>query len=245
MHAARNVEGGTMSRYEKTLTAIPLVFVMLFVLLTIAVPAPVFAEDSVEAQALVDKARGTFDIFVADQGMTWLHEHLKDAKGILIIPQMLKAAFILGASGGSGVLLVRDDSTRMWSEPAFYNIGSVSLGLQIGASAAEVVMLLMTQKAVDALLTTRIKLGGDVSAAIGPVGAGAAAKGITADIVSFARTKGAYIGLSVEGTVIDTADSKNSAYYGKQVIPADILIKREVSNPKSSGLCSALNNAMQ
>lgn len=243
MRAARNVEGGTMTRHQKRLTAIPSVFVMLFVFLTFAVAAPVFPEDSVEAQALVDKARGTFDIFVADQGMTWLHEHLKEAKGVLIIPQMLKAGFFLGASGGSGVLLVRDDSTRMWSDPAFYNIGSVSLGLQIGASAAEVVMLLMTQNAVDALLTTRIKLGGDVSAAIGPVGAGAAAKGIMADIISFAKTKGAYIGLSVEGAVIDTADSVNSAYYGKQVMPADILIKHEVSNPKSSGLRSALNRA--
>lgn len=232
-----------MTKHQKILTAILSVFVMLLVLLTTAVSAPVFAGNSVEAQALVDKARGTFDIFVADQGMTWLHEHLKEAKGVLIIPQMLKAGFILGASGGSGVLLVRDDGTKMWSEPAFYNIGSVSLGLQIGASAAEVVMLLMTQKAVDALLTTRIKLGGDVSAAIGPVGAGAAAKGITADIIAFAKVKGAYIGLSVEGAVIDTADSTNSAYYGKQLMPADILINREVSNPDSSGLRSALNRA--
>lgn len=236
-------EGDTMTRHQKTLTAIPSVLVMLFVFLTMAVSAPVFAEDSIEAQALVDRARSTFDVFEADQGMTWLHEHLKDAKGVLIVPQMLKGAFILGASGGSGVLLVRDESTGTWSEPAFYNMGSVSFGLQIGASAAEVVMLVMTQKAVDALLTTKIKLGGDVSAAIGPVGAGAAAKGVTADIVAFAKAKGAYIGLSVEGAIIDTADSMNSAYYGKQVMPADILIRKEVSNPQSSALRSALDTA--
>jgi lipid-binding SYLF domain-containing protein len=180
---------------------------------------------------------------MADPGMNWLRGHLKEAKGILIVPQMLKGGFIFGASGGSGVLLVRDEKTRTWSEPAFYNIGSVSFGLQIGASAAEVVMLVMTEKGVDALLSTRIKLGGDVSAAIGPVGRGAAAKGITADIVSFAKAKGAYIGLSVEGAVIDTADSTNSAYYGKPVAPADILVGHEVSNPKSAGLRTVVNKA--
>ncbi len=225
-------------RTRVTLSALVILFVSLGI-----VPAPASAEDSVEAQALVDRARGTFDIFMADPGMTWLHDHLQEARGILIVPQMLKGAFIFGASGGSGVLLVRDDKTRTWSEPAFYNIGSVSFGLQIGASAAEVVMLVMTERGVDALLSTRIKLGGDVSAAIGPVGAGAAAKGITADIVSFAKAKGAYLGLSVEGAIIDTADSTNSSYYGKSVTPADILVKHEVKNPGTAGLRGVVNKA--
>lgn len=216
---------------------------LFFVLLIVMTATRASAEDPVEEQALVDKARITFDSFIADKEMTWLHSHLKDAKGILIVPQMLKGGFIFGVSGGSGVLLVHGGNTGEWSEPAFYNIGSVSFGLQIGASAAEVVMLVMSQKGVDALLGTKIKLGGDVSAAIGPVGAGASAKGITADIISFARAKGAYIGISVEGAVIDTADSMNSAYYGKSVIPADILVRHNVSNPKSAELREAIIKA--
>lgn len=201
------------------------------------------ADESVEAQSLVSKSHATFESFMADEGMAWLHKNIRDARGVLIVPQMLKGGFFLGASGGSGVLLVRDEKTGEWSDPAFYHIGSVSLGLQVGASAAEVVMLVMTKKGADALLATRVKPGGDVSAALGPYGAGMAAKGVTADIVSFARTKGAYLGLSVEGSVIDTADSMNKAYYGKPVVPADILIIHNVTNPKSAELRSALKKA--
>jgi lipid-binding SYLF domain-containing protein len=211
--------------------------------LVLATSAPARAEDSVRAQGLVDRSRVTFDAFVADKEMTWLNAHLEDARGILIMPQILKGAFIFGASGGSGVLVVRDEKTGEWSEPAFYNIGSVSFGLQIGASAAEVVTLVMSQRGVDALLATSVKLGGDVSAAIGPVGAGAAAKGIRADLISFARAKGIYIGVSLEGAVVDTADSMNRAYYDKSVSPADILIRNEVKNPGSEELRASLKKS--
>jgi lipid-binding SYLF domain-containing protein len=211
--------------------------------LVLATSAPARADDSVRAQGLVDRSRVTFDAFVADKEMTWLNAHLEDARGILIMPQILKGAFIFGASGGSGVLVVRDEKTGEWSEPAFYNIGSVSFGLQIGASAAEVVTLVMSQRGVDALLATSVKLGGDVSAAIGPVGAGAAAKGIRADLISFARAKGIYIGVSLEGAVVDTADSLNRAYYDKSVSPADILIRNEVKNPGSEELRASLKKS--
>jgi lipid-binding SYLF domain-containing protein len=216
---------------------------VLAVLFFAVATAPAAAEDSAKAQGLVDKSRITFDDFIADKEMVWLNEHVKDARGVIIVPQMLKGGFILGASGGSGVLVVRDEKTGEWTDPAFYNIGSLSLGLQIGASAAEVVMLVMSQRAVDALLTTSVKLGGDISAAIGPTGAGAAAKGIRADIISFARAKGAYIGVSLEGAVIDTADSMNSAYYGKAASPSDIFIRHEVRNPKAEELRNALIKA--
>jgi len=212
----------------------------LSVLILAVTTTPARAEDSAKAQGLVDRSRVTFDAFVADKEITWLNDHLKDARGILIMPQILKGAFIFGASGGSGVLVVRDEKTGEWSEPAFYNIGSVSFGLQIGASAAEVVTLVMSQKGVDALLTTSVKLGGDVSAAIGPVGAGAAAKGIRADLISCARAKGVYLGVSLEGAVVDTADSLNRAYYDKSVSAADILIRNEVKNPGSEELRASL-----
>ena len=204
---------------------------------------PARAEDSARGQGLVDRARVTFDAFVSDKEMTWLNDHLKDARGILIVPQLLKGAFIVGASGGSGVLLVRDEKTGEWSEPAFYNMGSVSFGLQIGASAAEVVTLVMSQKGVDALLTTSVKLGGDVSAAIGPIGAGAAAKGIRADLISFARAKGIFLGVSLEGAVVDTADTLNREYYDKSVSPADILIRNEVKNPGAEDLRASLTKS--
>lgn len=101
------------------------------------------AADSREAQGIVDKARVTFDDFMGDQNYTWLHENLNKAKGLLIFPQILKAGFIIGGSGGTGVLVLRDEKSCNWSEPAFYTVGSVTFGFQIGAESAEVIMMVM------------------------------------------------------------------------------------------------------
>jgi len=126
---------------------------------------PAKAEDpaSAEAQELVNKARLSFQSLLRDPNMTWFRDHLKDAKGVLIVPQLLKAAFFVGGSGGSGVLLARNEKTREWSDPAFYTLGSGSFGLQFGAEASEAILLVMTPRGVEALLTSTLKLGGDVS----------------------------------------------------------------------------------
>ncbi len=201
------------------------------------------AADESEAQGIVDKARVTFNNFMRDESYTWLHEHLKDAKGLLIFPQVLKAGFFLGGSGGTGVLVVRDRETGDWSEPAFYTAGSVTFGLQIGGEAAEVIMMVMSQKAIDSLYASSFKLGGDTSVALGPVGAGAKAN-ITTDFISFAKTKGIYAGLNLEGSVVDVRDSLNKAYYGKDVRPVDI-VKKEVSNKGSEELRETLKKAVK
>jgi lipid-binding SYLF domain-containing protein len=117
----------------------------------------------------VDQARVTFESFMTDKNQAWLKENLNQAKGLIIIPSLLKAGFVFGGSGGSGVLIVKDEKTGQWSQPAFYTLGSGTLGLQIGAEAAEVIMMVRTQKAVDALFTSSFKLGGDTSVAVGPV----------------------------------------------------------------------------
>ena len=114
------------------------------------------------------------------------------------------------------MLLVKDKNTGTWSQPAFYTIGSVSFGLQIGGEAAEVVMLIMSSRAVDSLYASSVKLGGDTSIALGPVGAGAKGN-VTADFISFAKTKGIYAGLNLEGSVIAVRDKLNQAYYGKRL----------------------------
>jgi lipid-binding SYLF domain-containing protein len=131
--------------------------------------------DTVKQQALVDKARITFESFMADSNMAWLRNHIKNTKGLLIVPELLKGAFIFGGEGGSGVLLVPDLETGKWSEPAFYTIGAVSWGLQIGGQKAEVIILVRTRKGLESLYTSSFKLGGDVSVAAGPVGTGAEA----------------------------------------------------------------------
>lgn len=206
----------------------------------------VFAADKAEAQSIVDKSKGALADMMSDEAFSWLHGYLKTARGVLIFPQVLKAGFILGGSGGTGVLLVRDAATEAWSEPAFFTVGSVTFGLQIGGEAAEVVMLAMNQKAIDSLLSSSVKLGGDASVAIGPIGGGA--KGavtipaVTADFVSFTKAKGLYAGLNLDGSVLAVRDGLNSAYYGKTVTPKDIIVMKDVGNPGANELRSTLKN---
>lgn len=203
---------------------------------------PSIAAGPAEQQGLVDQSRVTFQSFIADPNMSYLKNHLHEAKGILIVPSLLKAGFVFGGSGGSGVLITKDTKTGVWSQPGFYTMGSVTFGLQIGGEAAEVIMIVWTQKALDKLLTSSFKLGGDTSIAAGPVGAGAKSN-IVADIVSFTRSKGAYAGISLEGSVISTNDKSNNAYYGKTVRPVDILVKHSVSNKGSKELRTIVGKA--
>jgi lipid-binding SYLF domain-containing protein len=203
---------------------------------------PATSAEPIEQQGLVDQARVTFQSFMADPNMAYLKNHLRDAKGLLIVPRMLKAGFFVGGSGGSGALIVKNAKTGEWSQPAFYTLGSVSFGLQFGGEAAEVIMMVRTQKAVDKLLTSSFKLGGETSIAVGPVGGGAKSD-VLADIFSFSRSKGAFAGIALDGAVISTKDKWNNAYYGKPATPVDILVKRSVSNPGSKELRETVDTA--
>jgi lipid-binding SYLF domain-containing protein len=203
---------------------------------------PATAAEPIEQQGLVDKARVTFQSFMADSNMAYLKDHLREARGLLIVPSLLKAGFWVGGSGGSGVLIVKDAKTGIWSQPAFYTLGSVSFGVQFGGEASEVIMMVRTQKAVDKLLTSSFKLGGDASIAVGPVGGGAKSN-VVADIFSFSRSKGAFAGIALDGAVISTRGKWNQAYYGKAVTPVDILVTRNVSNPNSAELIKAVAQA--
>lgn len=193
----------------------------------------VWAEAYSKPQELVDRAVIVLRRFMSDPQMSWLQKHVKEAKGIMIIPQLIKGGFIIGGSGGSGVLLVRDPKFG-WSYPAFYVVGSLSFGLQIGGEVSEIVLLVMTQRGVDALLSTSVKLGGDVSVAAGPIGVGAKAQ--LADILAFGYSKGAFAGISVEGALLKPRDSWNRLYYGREVTPLDILILHKVENPQANKL---------
>jgi len=215
---------------------------ILTAMLLFAAAPGAMAADEEDAQGIVDKSRVTLSGFMRDKDYEFLHRYIRKAKGVLIYPQVLKAGFIFGGSGGNGVLLMKDDKTGDWSDPVFYTLGSVSFGLQIGGEAAEVVLLVMSQKGVDSLLTSKFKLGGDTSIALGPVGAGAKSD-VTADFVSFAKSKGLYAGLNLDGSYVDVREGLNKAYYGKDVTPVDILVKKSVSNKGAVPLKEELKKA--
>ncbi len=154
---------------------------------------------------------------------------------MLIAPQIAKAGFIFGGSGGRAVLLARDQATGKWAGPAFYTMATASVGFQAGVSVSENVTLVMTEKALNSLMSSSVKAGGDASVAAGPVGAGAKSD-IVADLVTFSRAKGVYGGLNLDGTVIALSNDWNKAYFGKEVLPPDILIRMSVHNKQADPL---------
>jgi SH3 domain-containing YSC84-like protein 1 len=237
------------AKTESGTGAATLLFVMILLSLSIVACSfvPAWADDRQEAEQLVDKARLSLETFVGDTNMGAFPDLLKKAKGVFIVPQLLKGAFIVGASGGSGVLLVRDEKTGGWNGPAFSTIGGASFGLQIGGQASEVVLLVMTPRGISSLLSNSFKLGADIGIAAGPVGVGvsAASANLSADIISYARSKGLYGGISLDGAVVATREDWNDAYYrrnvtdpgyARKVTPTDILIRHNVTNPQALGL---------
>lgn len=202
--------------------------------LVFAIPPAAAADDKADAQEVVNGAKTTVANFTVDPDMSWFRDNVKKAKGVLIVPSLVKAGFILGGSGGNGVLLGRDEKTGKWSYPAFFTTGSATFGFAAGIEKSEVIMMIMTNKGMDAMLSSSFKLGADVSVALGPVGAGAKAQ--TADVIAFSRAKGVYGGVNLEGAVISTRDALNSAYYGKPVRTVDIVVKHSVKNKNADGL---------
>jgi lipid-binding SYLF domain-containing protein len=199
-------------------------------------------------QQVIDKAKLTLEKYAANPNIGWTPTQARYAKAILIIPQLLKGAFLFGFEGGTGVLLVRDEETGQWSQPAFYKLRTGSFGLQIGAQSSDMVFLVMTVKGVESFYTSSFRLGGDVSIALGPVGAGA--KGQTSltfsfDMLAYTTDQGAFAGISAEGAGMITRPQWNEAYYGEGTRPTDILVRRTVSNPGSDKLRAAVAEVMQ
>ena len=210
--------------------------------------SPACADDARESVQLVDKAGMTLEHFVKAPEMKVFRKVLKDAQGVFIAPQILRGAFIFGVSGGSGVLVARDQKTGTWTGPAFYTIGEASFGLQAGGQASEVILLAMTVRGVTALLKNSAKLGADVGVAVGPIGMGTAAStaNLSADIISFASSKGLFAGIAVDGAVIAVRNGLNKAYYNKnKLTPNDILILRTVTNPQAENLTKSVAAAVE
>jgi lipid-binding SYLF domain-containing protein len=189
-------------------------------------------------------AEATLSNFLRDPNMSWFQENLHRAHGLIIVPKVVKAGFIFGGSGGRAVYVARDAKTGRWVGPAFYNLSTASVGFQIGVEVAEVVVMVMSERGANSLLATSFKMGGDVSVAAGPVGAGTKSN-VQEDLISFSRSKGLYGGLNFEGSVVKTADDWNRAYYGKPVLPPDILLRQSVHSRQADDLLKMAAKAAQ
>lgn len=208
----------------------------LIALVLLAAPAEAKTKRE-KAETLVAKAAETTQYFTTDSAFEPLWETADGAKAMVVIPRSIRGAFMLGGSGGNAVMLARNDDGS-WSQPTFFTIGSLSFGFQAGGEASEIILLVMTQRGMEHLLSTTVKLGGDISIAAGPIGAGAKAQ--TTDVLAFARSRGLYGGISLEGAVMKTRRDWNTAYYNAEISPVDIIYKQKAYNPQSANLQNAV-----
>lgn len=159
---------------------------------------------------------------------------LSDAKGLAIIPGVIKAGFIIGGRHGKGILVVHDTEGG-WSNPAFISFTGGSVGWQIGAQSADIILVFRTKRGVDNLMKGKFTLGADASIAAGPVGrqveAGTDIQ-LKAEIVSYSRSRGLFAGLSVEGSSLQIDEEANAAFYNRGGVQVhDILANENIKVP--------------
>ena len=165
-------------------------------------------------------------------------ELISQAKAILIFPTLVKAGFLVGGRYGEGVASMRAKKTGKFGPPTFLTQGGLSFGFQIGAEAVDLVLLVMTQRGLESLLKDEFTLGADAAVSAGPVGRHAEASidlGMKGEIYSYSRSKGAFAGVSLKGTVISTDEKANFSYYGRFFKAKDILIRGKVKKIPESG----------
>jgi len=190
------------------------------------------AADLSTQRELISQAQFTLERFASSPKMADARALASRARAIMIFPSLLKGAFFVGGEGGNGILLARNEDGS-WSYPAFYTLGSVSFGFQIGGQSSEAILLIMNDGALRALMADQVKLGGDLSAAAGPVGTGIEASSGTnvgTDIYTYSNNEGLFIGASLEGALLARREDRNGEFYDGVVDPERIVFDGDVSN---------------
>ena len=172
---------------------------------------------------------------------------LDKAECVVVLPSVKKGAFGVGGSYGRGVMICRSGAhyTGRWGAPALYALEGISIGFQLGGQATDFVLLVMNPKGAESLLSSKVKLGADASAAAGPVGRTAEAATdvvMTAEILSYSRNKGLFAGVSLEGSTLRSDGSANEKLYGQKLSAKDIIRGGKVKAPAAAqGLIALLN----
>ena len=169
------------------------------------------------------------------------------AECIIVLPSVKKAAFGIGGSYGRGVMICRSGQhyTGPWGPPALYALEGVSIGFQLGAQGTDFVLLVMNPKGAKSLLSSKVKLGADASAAAGPKGRtaeGATDVVMSAEILSYSRNKGLFAGVSLEGSTLRSDGSANEKLYGRKLSAREIIRDHKVGNPACAAELVALLN---
>ena len=166
------------------------------------------------------------------------HDVMEKAECVIVFPSVLKAAFVVGASYGRGAMVCRTgrEFHGPWGAPAMMALEGGSVGFQIGGQATDLVLLVMNDRGAQSILSSKVKLGGDASIAAGPVGRDASADTdafMRAEILSYSRTRGVFVGVSLEGSTLRPDDDATADVYGQKLTAREIVIEGRVSVPPS------------
>jgi lipid-binding SYLF domain-containing protein len=194
---------------------------------------------------IVNQATETVQRFKGMPDLKEFANHMPTARGIVVLPSVVKGGFMLGGEGGNGVLLVKSEDGS-WSPPAFYVLGAASLGIQMGLQDTEIILVLRSNGAVSAILDHQGKFGADAGITIGTIGQGAelsTTTNIGLDVLAFSNSKiGIFGGAALEGAVLARRVDLNEAYYGKGATPRGIVYQGQSQNLQADALRAALAN---
>jgi lipid-binding SYLF domain-containing protein len=209
---------------------------------TVAVAACSTGSTPGAQQTLVDRATLTVNDMMTQTVSDDPKDLLRRAKAVMVCPRIFKAGFFFGGEGGNCVLLARAGNGT-WSYPAFYTIGSGSFGLQFGISDSQLIMMVLTEKGLNALLDSQIKLGANAGIAIATLGAGiqgSTTTAVGADIVAFSASRGLFGGVALEGSVMSADTPADQTYYGRPYGPRELVMQMQGSNPGADPLRDVL-----
>ena len=195
-------------------------FSSLLVAMLLGLPASLVATRQAEARSEEATIQASTDVltqFLALRVKEIPEALLAEAEGVAIIPDLIKVGFVVGGQRGRGIVVVKDPRTGGWSAPSFISLTGGSIGWQIGAQSSDIVLVFKTQRSVEGLLEGKFTLGADAAVAAGPVGRQAKAATdaqLKAEIYSYARARGLFAGVAIDGSVLAIEHASNAAYYG-------------------------------
>jgi len=215
---------------------------MLLIALALLFILPAFAEDKEKKEMKEDQRLGESAVVLKEilgmpEGIP--KDLLDKSVCVVVYPSVKKAAFIVGGSYGRGVVTCRSGKEfgGPWSAPSMFALEGGSFGFQIGAQATDFVLLIMNESGANSIMSSKVKLGADASAAAGPVGRNASAETdvvMKAEILSYSRAKGLFAGISLEGSTLRSDDGANKAVYGKELSAKEIVREGKVATPAAA-----------
>lgn len=227
------------------------ILAFLLVALVLSAGGPAARADS-KTERRLDESMRVFESFsnLSEQAIpAWL---LERAYGVVVVPNVIRGALIIGGRGGAGVMAVRN-ADGSWSNPVFVKLGGASIGFQWGLQSTDLVLVLMSRKSVEGIAGGKVTLGADASVAAGPVGRSASAAtdaAFKAQVLTYARSEGLFLGMALDGSVIAIDDKANASSYAAPGILASQILAGTAGQPIdaaiafSAALATATSNAV-